>query len=455
MPADTDRATTLRTRAGLTGRGRAFLISGGVLLVVGVLGAWTPAMQFGALVALLPLTAALLTRNPSTDLALERQLSARELPTDEVLVVSVGVRGRLPRGRTLLLEDEAPRALGGPHRFALRRATGSGSSVTQYQVQVGARGMHLLGPLRIHVVDGFGMIHRVIGVGARDEVIVHPAVIDLDPMLLGGVSVGTGSAHIGARGAATDDVIPREYRPGDEVRRIDWKASARTGGLMVRSEENPWRASVSIVLDLRVSEHRGLEPRSSVDAALSMAASIGWLALGAGWDLMVRTTDDIVVFAGSALAGVPEERRELLLALARVPLSRSAAPSPTLSYSAHTSASGPMVLIVGHLHAGTARSLAEIRGHSPVALLVAVAAGDWAGEGWTPVPSGEADAGAGHGSRGRGGAARTRSTQDTAAADVEARAMFDQAGWRVSVLRRGTTGAPAVAEAWAHLGGTP
>ncbi|MGB7979263.1 MAG: DUF58 domain-containing protein, partial [Candidatus Nanopelagicales bacterium] len=408
MSADRERTGT-RTRVGLTGRGRAFLVAGAASVLGGIIAGWTPAVQFGALVALLPVAAGLLTRNPASDLVLERQLSARELPTDEVLVVSVGVHGRLARGRTLLLEDVAPAALGGPHRFALDGAGGRGTKQAYYQVRVGARGMHLLGPMRIHVVDPFGMVHRVISTGPRDEVIVHPTVVELDPVLLGGVSVGSGSAHIGARGATTDDVIPREYRPGDEVRRIDWKASARTGGLMVRSEENPWRASVTLVLDLRIGEHRGVEPRSSVDAALSMAASIGWLALGAGWDLNVRTTDDTVVFAGSALAGVPEERRELLLALARVPLSRSAAPSPTLSYSTHTTGAGPLVLIAGHLEARTAHTLASIRGHGPIALLVAVAAEDWTGEDW----AGEDWAG-----------------EDTPAAGLaaEVRAEFGQAG---------------------------
>ena len=99
-------------------------------------------------------------------------------------------------------------------------------------------------------------------------------------------------------------MIPRDYHPGDEVRRIDWKASARTGALMVRSEENPWRSAITLVLDLRESDHRGREPESSVDAALSMAASIGCLALESGWDLTVRTTDDLALFVGSPMTGV-------------------------------------------------------------------------------------------------------------------------------------------------------
>ena len=56
------------------------------------------------------------------------------------------------------------------------------------------------------------------------------------------------------------------YRPGDEIRRVDWKATARTGELMVRSEESLRRAAVTIVIDLCDDHHFGREPRSSLDA---------------------------------------------------------------------------------------------------------------------------------------------------------------------------------------------
>jgi len=275
VPSDPASAGSIRSRVGLTGRGWWFLGTGLALAAIGWVQGWTPAVQFGALVALLPLAAALLTRSPGSSLTLERELSSRELATGDQLKVTVSVRGRFPRGRSLLLEDAAPPELGGAHRFALNGIAGQGVSRSHYRLRVGARGIHHLGPMRIHVIDRYGMVHRVITAGSRDEIIVHPPVVELDPLILGGASVGTGSGHLGARGAATDDVIPRDYHPGDEVRRIDWKASARTGNLMVRSEENPWRSAITLVIDLRESDHRGREPESSVDAALSMAASIG------------------------------------------------------------------------------------------------------------------------------------------------------------------------------------
>jgi uncharacterized protein (DUF58 family) len=417
-------ARALRTRIGLTGRAWAFLGSGLALGLIGINQGLAPAVQFGALLALLPVAAAVLTRDPRTRLDLQRTLSARELASGDELKVTVSVRGRFPRGRSLLLEDLAPPALGGAHRFALNGMSGQGISRPHYRVRVGARGVHHLGPIRIHVVDRFGMIHRVLTGGGREEVLVCPPVVPLDPVVLGGASIGSGSGHLGALGAATDDVIPRAYHPGDEVRRIDWKASARTGDLMVRSEESPWRSAVTVVVDLHEGDHHGREPDSSVDAALSMVASIGCLALEAGWDLTVRTTDDFPVFAGSPMTGIEPERRALLRALAAVPMSHAPVPNSTLRYSADAAAAGPVILVVGSVAPPSARLLAGIGAHSPLRMVIAVAADQWRAGGSHPEAAG-AQVGA-----------------------EESMALFRGAGWRIARMERDT----GVAAAWSALG---
>lgn len=433
MPPDPESPGSVRSRVGLTGRGWWFLGTGLALAAVGLLQGWTPAVQFGLLIALLPVIAALLTPGPTPGhLELRRELSSREVATGDRLRVTVSVRGRFPRGRSLLFEDAAPEALGGPHRFALNGISGQGFSQSHYRLQAGARGIHRLGPMRIHATDRYGMVHRTITAGQRDEVIVHPRVVDLDPMVLGGASVGTGSGHLGARGAATDDVIPREYQPGDEVRRMDWKASARIGALMVRSEENPWRSAITMILDLRAAAHRGREPESSVDFALSMAASIGCLALESGWDLTVRTTDDRSLFIGSPMTGVRAERQELLLALASAPLSRSL-PSQSLGYSAQAGGPGPLILITGHVGLSVAPLLSGIGMHSPTRILVAVATEQWDTD--LREPGSEHEPGA-------------------AAAD-DALPWFHQAGWRIARLQRTGVGPGSlprsVTQAWTEL----
>ena len=66
-----------------------------------------------------------------------------------------------------------------------------------------------------------------------------------------------------------DDVIPREYRTGDELRRVHWKSTARSGELMVRREEHPWRTRATVFLDTRAVAHRGQGPASSFEWAVS------------------------------------------------------------------------------------------------------------------------------------------------------------------------------------------
>lgn len=421
MAAGTAAAASLRERAGLTTRGWAFLATGALVVGVGMVRGLVPVVQFGVLVGLLPLVAAAVTRGPRARLDLSRSLSARELPSGDELRVTVSVRGRFPRWRTLLLEDTGPAALGGSHRFALSGISGDAISRPHYRVRTGARGAHHLGPMRFHVVDRFGLVHRVLIVGGRDEVVVFPRVVPLDPVVLGGASMGSGSGRLGSRGASSDDVIPRDYHPGDEVRRIDWKASARTGTLMVRSEENPWRASVGIVVDLRESGHHGHSPDSSVDAVLGVVASVGCMALDAGWDVSVRTTDDLPVFAGSPLTGVVEERRELLRALAVEPVSHSVVPSDTLRHTADVSSNGPVVLVVGHVSPPVMGMLAGVGAHSGQRILVSVAAEDW-----------------------RTGADRPDTSTSGRGDGLD---VFLESGWRVVRLRRGDD----IQAAWAGV----
>ena len=52
-----------------------------------------------------------------------------------------------------------------------------------------------------------------------------------------------------------DDQTVREYRDGDDLRRIHWPATARTGELMVRQEDRPAKRRAVVVLDSRSSGH--------------------------------------------------------------------------------------------------------------------------------------------------------------------------------------------------------
>ena len=70
-----------------------------------------------------------------------------------------------------------------------------------------------------------------------------------------------------------DDVTIREYRDGDDLRRIHWPATARTGDLMVRQEDRPAQRRAVVLLD-PVDAHGGSGATGSFEWAVSACASI-------------------------------------------------------------------------------------------------------------------------------------------------------------------------------------
>jgi uncharacterized protein (DUF58 family) len=69
-------------------------------------------------------------------------------------------------------------------------------------------------------------------------------------------------------------VLVRPYRIGDELRRVHWRSTARYDELMVRLEERPWRGGTTLLLDRRDCAHRGRGAGSSLEYAISVAASV-------------------------------------------------------------------------------------------------------------------------------------------------------------------------------------
>jgi hypothetical protein len=142
-----------------------------------------------------------------------------------------------------------------------------------------------------------------------------------------------------------------------------------------------------------------------------------------------------VLFSGSPMTGVPVERRELLLALATVPVSHSTVPSASLGYSAQADGPGPLIMITGRVQAPTARLLARVGTLSPTRLLLAIAADQWATDGHGPAPL----------------------RADPSSADPLS--LFALEGWRVVSLERAPRGAQgsaaSIAQAWAGLAVAP
>src|SRR4051812_38745544 len=196
---------------------------------------------------------------------------------------------RLPTG-TLLLEDKLPYALGSRPRVVLERLAAHQASSVAYAVRADVRGRYPVGPLVIRLTDPFGLCEMNRSFPSVDRLIVIPQVVSLPAVRLAGEYAGTGDSR--ARSVAVhgeDDAATREYRRGDDLRRVHWRSTARTGELMVRREEQPWESRATVVLDTRASAHRGEGPTASFEWAVSAAASVAVHLRHAGYKMRLVT----------------------------------------------------------------------------------------------------------------------------------------------------------------------
>ena len=89
--------------------------------------------------------------------------------------------------------------------------------------------------------------------------------------------------HLGyLPGPGTEPAEARAYSPGDDVRRIDWAVTARTGETYVRQAVAERELETTLLVDLTASMSFGTARSEKREVAVALAAAIGHLAGGPG-----------------------------------------------------------------------------------------------------------------------------------------------------------------------------
>jgi hypothetical protein len=260
---------------GFTLRGRSFIAAGLTAILCGVVLGERDLVRVGALVVLLPLVAALWIARAGNRLGLARTLGASQAEVGQRAVVHLELTNVGPTTGVLLIEEQIPWALGSRPRFVIDTMRPGWSRRIDYAVQADVRGKYEIGPMRVRVGDPFGLLelHRTFTKTA--SLVVIPATEPLPAIPLHGAWTGTGDNRPRpfAAGSAAD-VTVRDYRVGDDLRRVHWRSTARVGALMVRREEQPWQSRCTLFIDNRARSHRGNGPHSSIERAVTTAASL-------------------------------------------------------------------------------------------------------------------------------------------------------------------------------------
>lgn len=167
-----------------------------------------------------------------------------------------------------------PPALGPRPRFIVERLPRQRAVGLKYPLRPRLRGLHEVGPLGATVADPFGLCQLRTELTGSTRLTVVPRTEQLWGQPAGaGLGTGEDGTIRLATGQGENDVVVRPYRQGDDLRKVHWRSTARRDEIMVRLEERPWRGGTTVLLDNRASAHHGSGGASSLEWAVSMAAS--------------------------------------------------------------------------------------------------------------------------------------------------------------------------------------
>lgn len=313
----------------LTFRGLVMLTVGAIFVIGAYAAGRNDVLYLGVFLVVAPLVALAAVRFRRVRLSVSRRFLPHLPSAKNQLEVLLEVRNRgSSRTAASTWRDTLPWAPYSSPPGALRtlapyrnsRSTGTTVAV-DYRVVPPRRGVVDIGPFIVDFADPFGLASGEISVGESHKVVVTPAVAAL-PDTGQSIAADEGSARAMQHRSSTndDELMTREYRAGDPLRRVHWKASARHGELMVRQEEQRSHAQARVLLDTRRGGYRDLQRASPNEPE---SESFEWLVAFTG-SLVFRLqqsgfTVELVETATRQLAAA-SQREELLEDLATVEL---------------------------------------------------------------------------------------------------------------------------------------
>lgn len=293
---DENKAQT--SRSGWTRRGTLVLVAALALAIAGLPLASHQATVAAAILAAAAL-AATMTRPPSV--VARRTVSTEQVAEDTPLTVELSLRAHGRRSMRVEIRDELP------PEFQLNEQTNWFETIVtptsqnaSYVAAPALRGPYPLGPLRVRRSDALQLRVRddILAPATRIEVTPRRESVNRSPFKTRIPSITLGPHMVNRAGDGSEFHALREYQRGDSFRSINWKASARSKGLVVNQRVHESMTTITILLDARAISGAG--PSSQTPLAQGCRAAFS-LAAGA---LQQRDRVHLVVY-GDGIHEIP------------------------------------------------------------------------------------------------------------------------------------------------------
>ncbi|MFM7382920.1 MAG: DUF58 domain-containing protein [Microcystaceae cyanobacterium] len=213
-----------------------------------------------------------------------------------------------PRATQVLIKDDFPQVFTAD-QIQLQTPLTQPEITLTYHVQPSHRGDYTWGNLHLRQLGLWGLAWYSWSVPATQSVAVYPDLLALRSLTIQLTLESSGTLRQARRlGLGTEFAELRDYQPGDDIRYLDWKASARRHRPLMRVLEPDREQTVMILLDrgrLMKAQVQGLQ---RFDWGLNTALSLALTALHRGDRVGVG------VFDRDILTWIPPDRGQSHLA---------------------------------------------------------------------------------------------------------------------------------------------
>lgn len=160
-----------------------------------------------------------------------------------------------------------------------------------HRVQFRKRGVYRVEAFDVTAMDPLGVFAFTKQIPCAGELVVYPLPVQMRPLPY------TGAERYGFQdfmtlamhGSSVDPDGVRQYMPGDPLRRIHWRQTARTGKLSVIEFEETQSVNLAIVLDVKQGTEVGTGTETTLEYGVRLAASLAHRATQQGVSMRLLT----------------------------------------------------------------------------------------------------------------------------------------------------------------------
>jgi uncharacterized protein (DUF58 family) len=250
----------------MTRMGVAAALAGIAALALGLVFDWLALDLIGLGLLAVVLLGLLVIARPSR-LVIERAIQPPRVPkgSPAIALLTFANRGRGTVGVTVANQPFGSQLV----RTVIPRLRRGERGMRTYRLPTTERGIFDVGPVEVSRRDPFELFRTARKHGEVERIWVSPRVLDLRALPTGQTRTLEGpSSDTSPQGNITFHRL-RDYVPGDDLRLVHWRSSARTGKLVVKHNVDTSQPYTVVLLDQRPS----LYTKASFESAVDVAAS--------------------------------------------------------------------------------------------------------------------------------------------------------------------------------------